>query len=579
MAERFLHCLLLSMKAIWAQMLKLLSLLMPWRHETLEGEDTTDDQDPVVHRLIRKQAKAKSIPARLPPKTQTSPLNRFRAAVSAVMAQTSAATLNSRWQKAAEVRGDKMAAACESLVVVMVGLPARGKSFITGALIRHLRLSGMRAQGFNAGQARRKAGGAGLNATFFSADNKDAKAERERLAMECTDMMLEWLLEGPGGQSSVAILDATNTTVARRRAVLERCQAAAHKMKLAEAPGLHILFLESMCDDPAVLAGNYEMKLENEDYKGCADVDQARADFRERVKAYERQYEPLEDSEIETLNREFTLPVGSLRIINGGLRIQTARLSMLATLRVAPLLSCMHLLPRQLIFVLEGSVDAKCLAALVKEAEETDDGRQADVLFGATKASVLVAERLELLLAGSSESPGSPKDLPLTPCGSRQPRSILTLRELEPRQERFSKWRTGTPSYSTSCHCRPSSLVDVPDETFADMMRRMHDVILFIERLPRSVIVVCPSREVRTIFLAHFHSCPEMMAPETLQVSRAPVIQLQRDHKGFSLLERHEHELPSLPELVPAPPPVSLLTSIRSRAISWTPGPSCSDRD
>ena len=53
----------------------------------------------------------------------------------------------------------------------MVGLPARGKSYISSTLIRYLNWYGCRAKCFNAGDKRRQAGKAGVDAQFFDSSN------------------------------------------------------------------------------------------------------------------------------------------------------------------------------------------------------------------------------------------------------------------------------------------------------------------------------------------------------------------------------------------------------------------------
>lgn len=49
-------------------------------------------------------------------------------------------------------------------------------------------------------------------------------------------------------------------------------------------------FFQSICDDPKVLAQNYALKLNNDDYKQM-DHQKAVEDFKDRVKAYELVYE------------------------------------------------------------------------------------------------------------------------------------------------------------------------------------------------------------------------------------------------------------------------------------------------
>jgi len=145
--------------------------------------------------------------------------------------------------------------------------------------VRHLKLLGVRVRSFNAGELRRESGKAGIEASFFSASNAEAKQERERLAMLCCEQLLQWIRAAPAGTSSIGILDATNTTVARRQRVLETCYAAACQANEdnTDAAPLRVIFLESICTDERILKDNYQMKLSNDDYKGTEDSGAAKA--------------------------------------------------------------------------------------------------------------------------------------------------------------------------------------------------------------------------------------------------------------------------------------------------------------
>lgn len=455
------------------------------------------------------------------------PLARLRTAARALGAASnlSLAERSNRWQSVAARHGDKMSAMCELVVVVMVGLPARGKSYISGALGRHLALLGLRVRSFNAGELRRVSGQKGASADFFSASNAEGKAMRDQLAMQCTDDMLEWLYSGSERQSSVSILDATNTTAARRRAVLDKCCAKAlavqqaHEGHSSSVPPLRVVFLESICDDPYMLEANYGMKLHNDDYKNAIESDHALEDFRARVRAYEEQYEPLADAELEPSGDGSSVLVGCVRTYNGGRKLEMCCLSNLTTLQIAPLLLCMHLAPRQILLVLEETVEARQLVALVRQVEHADGGRPLDVLCGASKRDVLMAEQLRLFLAGDNAASAA----------GEQPRTVLTMRNLEPRLEGCRRVGSGS-----NVHQQESWQEDrdrVAAESSEDLVRRLQQVILFVERLPRSVIVVCPAEEVRSILLAHFLG----KVAEGTSTPLGPVVTLTRDHKGFSM--------------------------------------------
>lgn len=126
----------------------------------------------------------------------------------------------------------------EKVVLVMVGLPARGKSYISQALIRYLNWFGCRSSQFNAGDRRREQGKAGVPADYYDTNNKKAHAEKEQIAMETLQELLTWLTMDRN-DTAVGIFDATNTTVARRQAVIDSVRT--------RDPDITVLFLESLC--------------------------------------------------------------------------------------------------------------------------------------------------------------------------------------------------------------------------------------------------------------------------------------------------------------------------------------------
>ncbi|KAK6525486.1 hypothetical protein TWF694_005620 [Orbilia ellipsospora] len=255
------------------------------------------------------------------------------------------------------------------LIIVMVGLPARGKSYITRKLCRYLGWLQYDVKIFNVGNRRRVAAhqpqpptppehgssdvvnqavealkdvkldqdgtvkqpfrGTGLlklgvngssppkfsldsgniafqatnldgtnndgrekeeaisqSAEFFDPTNVKAKRLRERVAMETLDEALNYVLRGEG---SIAILDATNSTIERRTAIVDRIRKEAGN-------DLGILFIESICEDEQVLEANMRLKLSGPDYKGL-DPEKSYNDFKKRVKMYEGAYVPIGDYE------------------------------------------------------------------------------------------------------------------------------------------------------------------------------------------------------------------------------------------------------------------------------------------
>eukprot|EP00123_Amoebidium_parasiticum_P004673 comp15963_c0_seq1/m.13371 comp15963_c0_seq1/g.13371 ORF comp15963_c0_seq1/g.13371 comp15963_c0_seq1/m.13371 type:complete len:743 (-) comp15963_c0_seq1:57-2285(-) len=176
----------------------------------------------------------------------------------------------------------------KKVIIFMSGLPARGKSFLSKKLTRYLRWMGYQCQIFNAGNLRRQRSGESeeQDASFFAADNQEAKKLREKLAADVLEAALSWL-NHEGGQ--VAIHDATNSTVARRRAMYARAK---------EAGDVQVIFVESVCNDPKIIEQNMLLKLKGPDYIG-KDPKTALADFAERIKNYEKAYETITDEEAD----------------------------------------------------------------------------------------------------------------------------------------------------------------------------------------------------------------------------------------------------------------------------------------
>lgn len=114
------------------------------------------------------------------------------------------------------------------------------------------------------------AGGVEQSAAFFDPENEAAAELREKVALETLDELLDYVLEG----GSVGILDATNSTLRRRKAVLDRIRQRAGSQ-------IGVVFLESECTDPKLLEANMLLKLQGPDYKDSDPV-QALADFKKR---------------------------------------------------------------------------------------------------------------------------------------------------------------------------------------------------------------------------------------------------------------------------------------------------------
>lgn len=151
------------------------------------------------------------------------------------------------------------------------------------------------------------------DASFFDPNNEQAAHIRDRIAMATLDDLLDYILDQGG---SVGIFDATNSTLERRKLVMERIRQRA-------GPELGVLFLESLCVDEQLLESNMRLKLSGASIPytepflpvlSCLDghVDSRLAlgpdyrdqdpvvaldDFKKRVALYKSKYVPLGEYE------------------------------------------------------------------------------------------------------------------------------------------------------------------------------------------------------------------------------------------------------------------------------------------
>lgn len=171
------------------------------------------------------------------------------------------------------------------LVIIMVGLPARGKSYISNKIRRYFNWIGYNAKMFNVGNYRRKFFKNCFNDhKFFDSRDSQSNKIREELAITVLNELIEWTLNSSG--RTISIFDATNTTKERRKNLVNHL----------EENGLNYLFLESICKNKFIIEKNLQMKLHNDDYKNI-DIKIALDDFRKRLQHYEKVYETIGNDE------------------------------------------------------------------------------------------------------------------------------------------------------------------------------------------------------------------------------------------------------------------------------------------
>ncbi|GAB5365173.1 hypothetical protein AAMO2058_001034300 [Amorphochlora amoebiformis] len=176
------------------------------------------------------------------------------------------------------------------LVVAMVGLPARGKSFIARKIKAYLIWRGLNVKVFNAGKYRRmvlKEDKPSCRADYFDTKNKEAAKQREKFAMMALSDMLKWFSEEGG---DVGIFDATNTTRKRRANIVRVCKES--------KADVGIIFLESICDEEVVIDANIRSKVKTSPDFANMDHEEAIRDIKNRIVRYQSRYETVTEDHL-----------------------------------------------------------------------------------------------------------------------------------------------------------------------------------------------------------------------------------------------------------------------------------------
>lgn len=380
------------------------------------------------------------------------------------------------------------------IVLAMVGLPARGKSYLSNKLTRYLKWLEYDVKVFNVGQLRRsrakeKREQSGVKedhtASYFSHNNAEATRLREQLAADSLEMLIQWLRDG----GNVGIHDATNST-RERRAYIEQ--------RVAKQEGMTLIFLESICNDPATIAANVALKVSmgDPDYKDTSPAD-AKRDFLRRIKEYEAVYETITEPHLSYF-----------KIINVGDQVTVCRIHGYLQSRIAFYLMNLHLKPRRIFFSRHGESQFNVEGKIGGDSDLSERGfRYATALPDLIKDNI--------------------GDAPLTVWTSTLKRTIQTAQYLD-----YPKltWKSLDELDAGVCDgmtyeeielAYPEDFANRDDdkynyryrggESYRDVVARLEPVIMELER-QENVLVVGHQAILRCLY-AYFHNLPQADLP------------------------------------------------------------------
>jgi broad specificity phosphatase PhoE len=420
----------------------------------------------------------------------------------------------------------------------MVGLPARGKTYTAHKIARYLNWLGHPTRVFNVGSYRRQYLGSHQPHDFFDPDNAAGKAALFEMATSALDDMLSWLSTG----GEVAIYDATNSTRTRRQFVTECCNNH----------GLPLVFVESICDDPAVIEATIrETKLHSPDYAGMDPV-AAVADFRARIAHYEAAYEPVDSKDASWI-----------KIVDVGRQVVLNRIHGHLPARLAPLLINMHVGRRPIWLTRHGESLSNLRGAIGGDSElslrgETYARALADFMRGHAAVGDVDAVRRSSPPMSMPPQSGSPITVwTSTLRRTAQTASYLTKNPLKLRAldeidaglcdgMTYEEIKENMPAEYAArksdkfCYRYPRG------ESYEDVIQRLDPVIIELERQRQPVLVIAHQAILRAIY-GYFMDRPPAEIPY-IEVPLHTVIQLTPtaygcEEKRFPLLTITESDL------------------------------------
>lgn len=389
----------------------------------------------------------------------------------------------------------------QKLAVVMVGLPARGKTFVARKLQRYLSWLGSRTLWVNVGDYRRAGAGAKQPASYFAPDNEATREERERFAMTALADLLNWFRKG----GEVGIYDATNAERSRRKVISDAC----------EAEGVRVLFVEILCDDPAIIEANVRRnKLNLADYAGM-DPDVAFQDFQARIAQYARIYVPVEDDE------------GSyVKVIDAGRQIVSNRIEGYLSSRLAFFLMQIRPTERPIWLTRHGESESNLAGRIGGDTPLTARGRR----YAEDLAAFIRQRSSDFVVWTSTLQRTVETAAPL----GRNIQSLRALNEIDAGVcdgLTYEEIKQQMPD-EFAARARDKFRYRYPrGESYADVIQRLEPVIVELEGLRSPVLVIAHQAVLRALY-GYLMGKPQDACPYLI-VPLHTVIQLTPTETGY----------------------------------------------
>ncbi|XP_012616151.1 6-phosphofructo-2-kinase/fructose-2,6-bisphosphatase 2 isoform X2 [Microcebus murinus] len=222
-------------------------------------------------------------------------------------------------------------------LIVMIGLPARGKTYVSKKLTRYLNWIGVPTKVFNLGVYRREAVKSYKSYDFFRHDNEEAMRIRKQCALVALEDVKAYLTEESG---QIAVFDATNTTRERRDMILNFAKENSFK----------------------------EVKVSSPDYPE-RNRENVMEDFLKRIECYKVTYRPLDPD-------NYDKDLSFIKVINVGQRFLVNRVQDYIQSKIVYYLMNIHVQPRTIYLCRHGESEFNLLGKIGGDSGLSVRGKQ-----------------------------------------------------------------------------------------------------------------------------------------------------------------------------------------------------------
>ncbi|GME87702.1 6-phosphofructo-2-kinase activity protein [[Candida] boidinii] len=374
------------------------------------------------------------------------------------------------------------------ICVIMVGLPARGKSLISQKIVRYLSWLSIKTKCFSISSYRREETKRQPTAEFFDPNNENAKLIREQANTDALKDLIKWFNDENG---CVGILDSSNITREKR----------SNLVNILKENKIEPMFLESFCDNNDIVKSNIlDVNSTSPDYQGKSE-NYAIDDLMEKINYYEKLYEPM------SIEHEKDLTF--IKLVNVHQQIIINKISNYLQSRIAYYVMNLHIKPRYIWLSRHGESQYNLEGKIGGDASLSERGfKYAQKLEEMVKSYIPDSEKLTVWTSTLIRTQQTAQHLPYPK------KTWKALDELDAGVCDGLTYEEIAEKYPEDFKARDDDKFEYRyrgGESYRDVIVRLEPIIMELEN-QENVLVITHQAVLRCIY-AYFMNVPQEQSP------------------------------------------------------------------